>query len=134
MEVKWINFIILTINLLFQDGYADGLSEGRDSVFQQGFDAGYEDGFKFSFLLGQYKALKGSNTDGYCPNGLDKTSRGECQICLNPDKIKEDFDELRKLQQMKNKEREDELLKQFGVITYEIQEPPGKSEQEHSKT
>lgn len=104
-----------------QDGYADGLSDGRDSVYQQGFDAGFEDAFRFSFLLGQYKALKGKNADGTNKTELEKTSRGECQICLNPDLIKENFDQLRKEQQKRNQEREDELVRELGRISYEVE-------------
>uniref|UniRef100_A0A336MWV9 CSON008710 protein n=1 Tax=Culicoides sonorensis TaxID=179676 RepID=A0A336MWV9_CULSO len=110
------------------DGYAEGLSDGRDSVYQQGFDAGYEDGFKFSFLLGQYKALNMSARE------FEKTSRGECQVCLNPDLVKENVNDLRKLQQAKNEKRENELQQQFGKIDYEERESKMKEHSKNTKT
>ncbi|XP_063703371.1 uncharacterized protein LOC134833104 [Culicoides brevitarsis] len=94
------------------DGFAEGLSDGRDAVFQQGFDAGFEDAFKFAFILGQYKALKG-------PISLENTSRGECLTCLDANLVKLDLKILREKQISKNTERISQLKTDFGEISYE---------------
>lgn len=38
-------------------GYADGVNDGRESVFQKGFDQGYKDGICTSFDLDKFKYL-----------------------------------------------------------------------------
>jgi len=37
-------------------GYSDGITEGRESVFQKGFDVGYENGFKSAFQITKFKS------------------------------------------------------------------------------
>ncbi|KAL5283970.1 hypothetical protein ACFFRR_006310 [Megaselia abdita] len=56
-------------------GYTDGITDGRESVFQNGFDQGYCDGLRLSFEIQKFK----------------KTA----EILLNSSKI-EKSDELRK--------------------------------------
>ncbi|XP_023292807.2 protein YAE1 [Lucilia cuprina] len=36
-------------------GYADGVNDGRESVFQNGFDQGYKDGLRTSFDLEKFR-------------------------------------------------------------------------------
>ncbi|XP_005179951.1 uncharacterized protein LOC101901182 [Musca domestica] len=36
-------------------GFADGVADGRDSVFQKGFDLGYKDGFRTSFEIEKFR-------------------------------------------------------------------------------
>lgn len=55
---------------IFQSGYKEGITDGRNSIFQDSFDRGYEDGFKIGFLLGKAET--------------PKSSRGNCAICSNP--------------------------------------------------
>lgn len=38
-----------------QIGYADGIAEGKDSVFQKGFDLGYKDGLRTSFEIEKFR-------------------------------------------------------------------------------
>ncbi|XP_017113941.1 protein YAE1 [Drosophila elegans] len=46
--------------------YADGISDGREKVFQDSFDEGFEDGFKTGFELAKlsafYETLKNAGT------------------------------------------------------------------------
>ncbi|XP_075148753.1 uncharacterized protein LOC142222480 [Haematobia irritans] len=45
-------------------GYADGVTDGRDSVFQTGFDLGYKDGLRTSFEIEKYRHFFGNiNTE-----------------------------------------------------------------------
>ncbi|KAM7363696.1 uncharacterized protein ACRADG_000501 [Cochliomyia hominivorax] len=45
-------------------GYADGVNDGRESVFQNGFDQGYKDGLRTGFDLGKFRYFfKNLNTD-----------------------------------------------------------------------
>lgn len=57
--------------VIFQSGYVDGITAGKDSVFQDGFDKGYEDGFTNAFKLG-FLAYE-------LP--IENITRGNCQIC-----------------------------------------------------
>ncbi|TMW45209.1 hypothetical protein DOY81_009699, partial [Sarcophaga bullata] len=51
-------------NIPFQIGYADGVNDGRESVFQKGFDQGYKDGLRTSFDLDKFRYFfKNLNTD-----------------------------------------------------------------------
>lgn len=71
---------------IFQSGYVDGISSGRDSVFQDGFDKGYEDGFLNGFKLGLL---------AYQPNiKIENTTRGNCQICGNQELLNLSISEL----------------------------------------
>ncbi|XP_073816949.1 uncharacterized protein [Musca autumnalis] len=36
-------------------GFADGVADGRDSVFQKGFDLGYKDGLRTSFEIEKFR-------------------------------------------------------------------------------
>ncbi|XP_055902962.1 uncharacterized protein LOC129939111 [Eupeodes corollae] len=44
-------------NTVSKVGYSDGITNGRESVFQMGFDTGYEKGFATGFELAKYKAF-----------------------------------------------------------------------------
>jgi hypothetical protein len=72
-----------TIFCRLQEGYREGINDGRDSVFQQSFDKGYEDGFRIGFLLG--KSQK------------EKASRGDCGLCGNSDLLAQPETEIREL-------------------------------------
>lgn len=47
----FINILVST----FQIGYSDGITDGRESVFQKGFDQGYSDGLLLSLELKKYQ-------------------------------------------------------------------------------
>lgn len=44
-------------NTVSKVGYSDGITAGRESVFQKGFDIGYENGLATGFQLAKYKAF-----------------------------------------------------------------------------
>lgn len=44
-------------NTVSKVGYSDGITDGRESVFQKGFDTGYENGLATGFELAKYKAF-----------------------------------------------------------------------------
>ncbi|XP_055849877.1 uncharacterized protein LOC129914580 [Episyrphus balteatus] len=44
-------------NTVSKVGYSDGITDGRESVFQNGFDTGYENGLATGFELAKYKAF-----------------------------------------------------------------------------
>lgn len=45
-------------NFLFQEGFKEGISNGRESQYQHGFDLGFTDGLKSGFSIGQLMAFK----------------------------------------------------------------------------
>jgi hypothetical protein len=55
----------------------------QDKVFQQSFDNGYEDGFRAGFLLGMRKE--------------SDATKGKCEICKNPELMKENESVVREL-------------------------------------
>lgn len=112
---------VFQCNFSSQDGYADGLSEGRDSVFQEAFDAGYGDAFKFAFQLGQYKGLYTASGRMTVPPELEKTSRGECQTCVQPDILKRPVDELRLLQQEHSQRQLERFVVEHGDVDAALQ-------------
>lgn len=71
----------MTSRQQFQSGYTEGITDGRDSIFQQSFDNGYEDGFRIGFLLGKAKK--------------EKSSRGNCSICADQTLLKKPETEAR---------------------------------------
>lgn len=86
--------IVLFVNdvtsFCFQSGYMEGVTDGRNSVFQDGFDNGYEDGFRMGYLLGI--------TD------KPKPSRGNCAICLDPSFMKKPIEDIREAHRKKFEE------------------------------
>lgn len=44
-------------NTVSKVGYSDGITAGRESVFQNGFDTGYKNGLATGFELAKYKAF-----------------------------------------------------------------------------
>ncbi|XP_044746386.1 uncharacterized protein LOC123307946 isoform X2 [Coccinella septempunctata] len=71
---------------LLEDGYREGIEEGRNKVFQQYFDGGYKEGFKNGFELGQRKGEKCAestlNQIELCQaKELEKSSTGACILC-----------------------------------------------------
>ena len=81
----YFTHVLQTFMFIFsQDGYADGVSDGRDAVFQREFDKGYADGFAESFLQ--------AKTDRFIQD-----SRKHCKLCLNPDLTKKSVEEVRNM-------------------------------------
>lgn len=68
-----------------QAGYREGVTEGRDSIFQESFDKGYEDGFRIGFLMGL--------------TSKEKASRGNCAICLDSSLLEKPEREVRDVHQ-----------------------------------
>lgn len=50
------------------------------------------------------------------PKELQTTSRGECQVCLQPDLLKENLDAVRNVQQMKTMEVLKKLRSTYGEL------------------
>lgn len=83
-------FQILPLRFVFifiQEGYKEGISDGRETEFQSGFDLGFTDGLRGGFVLGQLMAIKELHPDSTplitaipklpcesCRSGLDTTS------------------------------------------------------------
>lgn len=87
-KVNFVIFFVIVrpvddVTLTFQSGYTEGITDGRDSIFQQSFDSGYEDGFRIGFVLG--KAQK------------EKSSRGNCSICTDQSLLKKPEVEAREV-------------------------------------
>lgn len=61
----------------------EGVTDGRNSVYQEGFDQGYEDGFKIGYLLGLTEK--------------PKPSRGNCAICADPSLSKKPIEVAREV-------------------------------------
>lgn len=45
------------LNVCFQEGYREGLAEGKEGKLQEGFDQGYLSGFKESQNLAEMKGF-----------------------------------------------------------------------------
>lgn len=68
-------------NYKFQSGYREGITDGRNSIYQQSFDSGYEDGFRIGFALGKTHA--------------EKSSMGNCAICSDSSLLQKSEEEVR---------------------------------------
>lgn len=86
-------------------GYKDGVHDGRESQFQSGFDCGYQQGFQNGFLLGKYNGIRSlaqKTTNDERPNDtnqsndliLQRCSRGQCLLCINPTLINNSIDDI----------------------------------------
>ncbi|XP_062536709.1 uncharacterized protein LOC134205463 [Armigeres subalbatus] len=42
---------------VIQNGFADGLSDGRETIYQKDFDRGYRSGFAMAFKLAQHQGF-----------------------------------------------------------------------------
>lgn len=42
---------------VIQNGYAEGLSDGRETIYQKDFDRGYRSGFMMAFKLAQHQGF-----------------------------------------------------------------------------
>lgn len=78
------------------DGYAEGLSDGRDSVYQAGFDTGYRDAFELAFKLGLKKAEDSK---------IEKTIRGYCLICEEPLMLRKTLEETSTAQRVHHEKK-----------------------------
>jgi hypothetical protein len=101
-------FVVLTKTFtLFQNGYADGISDGRDSTYQLGFDRGFENGFRNSFLLGQQQGRINAVSDSFpqaakaseSDSTLANPRRGHCLICVDQTKLNHSIDIIEKSQE-----------------------------------
>lgn len=88
--------------------------DGRNSVFQNGFDVGYSQGFKNAFTIGNYQGLLAATKELQKQNLLspdiesfphepynlilNKATRGQCQICQDPNLLNESLDHITEIQ------------------------------------
>ncbi|EFA06277.1 hypothetical protein TcasGA2_TC009143 [Tribolium castaneum] len=63
-------------------GLGDGLSNGKDSNFQDYFDKGFADGFSNAYLIGHHKGAFFTRNTPEDPL-LAQPKLGWCQICQN---------------------------------------------------
>lgn len=90
-------------------GYKDGAHDGRESQFQNGFDCGYQQGFQNGFLLGKYNGIRSlaqqtttTTTNNDEPSHanqsndliLQRCSRGQCLLCINPTLINDSISDI----------------------------------------
>ncbi|XP_061400919.1 uncharacterized protein LOC133336655 [Musca vetustissima] len=89
-EVEDINFQQIK-NKAAKIGFADGVADGRDSVFQKGFDLGYKDGFRTSFEIEKFRNFfKNINEDKFEAGNLlllekNKFEKMDLKASTSPD-------------------------------------------------
>lgn len=107
-------------------GYKDGAHDGRESQFQNGFDCGYEQGFQNGFLLGKYNGVRGlaqqtnanDSSNANQPNDLilQRCSRGQCLLCINPTLINDSISDIVEKQSEHMKRIETTLQTRYGHL------------------
>ncbi|XP_065372132.1 uncharacterized protein LOC135964015 [Calliphora vicina] len=101
-------------------GYADGVNDGRESVFQSGFDQGYKDGLRTSFDLEKFRFFfKNLNTDKINSKELLKEKEEYEKLALMESKSQQHFkylshtDESLDLVSQKQSEHVDEIIQKI---------------------
>lgn len=107
-------------------GYKDGVHDGRESQFQNGFDCGYQQGFANGFLLGKYngnRSLAQQTTDNERSNVnpsndliLQRCSRGQCLLCINPSEINSSISDIVEKQKEHMQRIETTLKTRYGSL------------------
>ncbi|KAB0798307.1 hypothetical protein PPYR_09300 [Photinus pyralis] len=97
-------------------GYREGVSDGKEQVFQKSFDEGYQDGFQIGFNLGKYKgAINGTSVGG--DESLTETRKGLCIICKDSNLLEGSIQEVKHVQAQISNNVLDELQKKCVNIT-----------------
>ncbi|XP_039438698.1 uncharacterized protein LOC120419895 [Culex pipiens pallens] len=104
-----------------QNGFADGVADGRETLYQQDFDRGYKEGFAMAFTLGCHKGYAtGTQQHGttVCTDLILKqeASRAHCQLCT--DKTLEErmsLDKIIAVQQKHNAGVKEKLAERYGL-------------------
>lgn len=106
-------------------GYKDGVHDGRESLFQNGFDCGYQLGFQNGFLLGKYNGIRSlaqqttdtndaqSSTNQSNDLILQRCSRGQCLLCINPTLINNSINDITEKQNEHIKRNESTLKTRY---------------------
>nr|CAI5818787.1 unnamed protein product [Callosobruchus analis] len=86
-------------------GMREGLSDGKDSVFQSSFDSGFKEGFQNAYKIGKSKGMamaksKLSNVEQKISSrDEEKISRARCVICEDDTLLNKNIDEIIQKQQ-----------------------------------
>uniref|UniRef100_A0A1Q3F6M2 Uncharacterized protein n=1 Tax=Culex tarsalis TaxID=7177 RepID=A0A1Q3F6M2_CULTA len=105
-----------------QNGFADGVADGRETLYQQDFDRGYKEGFAMAFTLGQHKGYAAAG--GLQQSALDTdlilkqdASRAHCQLCLDKtlEGQQKSLDEIVGIQQQHNNAVGAKLRERYGL-------------------
>lgn len=104
----------LFLNDSFQNGYKDGIHDGKESKFQDGFDTGYMEGFRNAFNLGKYHGLTtAAGIDTKQDLLLRKPTRGHCQICTDPTLLDKSITEITATQSSHSRNVNETLNKRY---------------------
>lgn len=99
---------------MFQNGYKDGVHDGRESMFQAGFDSGYKEGFKNAFNVGKFHGLTtAAETNTNHDLLLKKPTRGHCQICTDKTLLDKPISDIISVQSSHSKNVIDKLNERY---------------------
>ncbi|XP_058442694.1 uncharacterized protein LOC131425114 [Malaya genurostris] len=111
---------------IVQNGYANGVAHGQETVYQKNFDCGYQQGFSMAFKLSQHHGfadaiqnqkqeilMRNIKSD---PNLEQDSSSAHCQLCLKRTLERLPLEEIVTIQNYHNATVIDNLKKRHSLL------------------